>query len=151
YTLQPTNFVLFGAGPIALLVTLWPRLGGGAVTLVARLALGGVVAALPLVAYHVVNGSLGGWYDDVVVAAFAQTDLEFIRRPVHLAIIAASIAGLGSFEPAAIVNGVFWLALLALPLTNNLLLLRRARDGKPLHPLPVVAVFFALVSVHNQI
>jgi hypothetical protein len=52
---------------------------------------------------------------------------------------------------AAALNGVFWLALLLLPIANGMLLLRQVRQGESLHPLPLIAVFYALVSIHNQI
>lgn len=154
-TLQPTNLILFGAGPLLLLVATL-RTGtltaAQAVALLARLALGGIAAALPLVAYHLANGSAAGWFDDVVLAALSQTDLEFIQRPVHLAMIAQAAATLAAAgNVGAMVNAVLWLSLLLLPAVVGLMLLRALRSGRPLHPLPVVAVFYALVSVHNQI
>lgn len=154
--MQPTNIVLFGAAPVALLVTLCGTVdvdGRRFTTLLGRLMLGGALAAAPLLAYHLANGSLAGWFDDVVVAAASQTELDFIRRPVHLLILSQCVAALAALDSVdAVVNALFWIALLLLPALNGLLILRALRDpDATLHPLPVIAVFYALVSVHNQI
>ena len=151
--------LLFGVGPLLILA-----LGCFKATVdnryIARqlpaLIAGGLVAALPLVAYHIHHGSLGIWYSDTVVSALTLTDFAFIDRPGYLlyAIIGLRQAiALESF--ATIVNGLFWASIvLTAPALGILVLidLNRREGAEPApHALPFLAVFYGLVSVHYQI
>jgi len=156
-TMQPTNLVLFGVGPLAVLAMVYRTTGLGdraAVAMVRRLAIGGALAALPLLTYLAVNGAVFAWFDDTVLAAMSQTGLAFIANPYHLWILIESARGLIQFGgPAVALNGLFWIALLLLPLVNGALLVRALarEDEEAAHPLPFMAVFYAMVSVHHQI
>ncbi len=73
------GLVLFAAWPLAMLVlalkeTRTPN--RQAVTIVAQLAVGAVVSALPLLWYCLKYGSLGSWLDDTVLAALSLPRLD---------------------------------------------------------------------------
>jgi len=152
------TFVMFGVWPLLVLAWAWvaTRAGGRALLdLVGQLALGGVIAAAPLITYHLVHGSLDTWFQDTVLAAVGLTNLSFIDDPSYATLPALGVLGaLGSRTPAAWINGVFWLLLVTLPLVLGLSKTRalwRNPGAGPGHPLPFLALFYALVSVHYQI
>lgn len=151
--------LLFGIWPLALLARGWFKATVDnryiARQLPALIA-GGFVAALPLVAYHIHHGSLGTWYADTIVSALTLTDLEFIDRPRYLHYVVLGLhqtIAMESFD--AIVNGLFWASIvLTAPALGILVLIdrtRRGESGPASHPLPFLAVFYGLVSVHFQI
>src|SRR3546814_316863 len=78
--------VLFGGAPLLLLcfAGVKTRLADrDACRMVLRLGLGGLAALLPLLAYHLAQGSLAGWWRDTVVAAVSLTELDFIAGPQY--------------------------------------------------------------------
>jgi len=153
---QATNIVLFAAPTLMALaaVFLSTRLDDrGVLAMTLRLGLGGAAAALPLVAYLAYHGAFAAWYDDIVLAAAGQTRLGFIRNWYHLAMLVESGKAILALEgPRAILNALAWIALLAMPPLNGVLLYHAIRRGDALarHPLPFVAVFYSLVAVHHQ-
>ncbi|MEM7170598.1 MAG: hypothetical protein AAF530_10540 [Pseudomonadota bacterium] len=162
YLLAKTSFVtmlVFGSWPILILLigtmhatvsnrVLLPRL--------AAMSAGGLAAVAPLLMYHIHYGSLETWFHDTIVTAFALTNLAFFDAPSYFAYIKFSIFSLldpGFFEVA--LNNIYWvLLLLAAPLLGFLLLkrlLNEMRNNFTLHPLPYIAVFYSLISLHYQI
>ena len=122
------------------------------------LSAGAVVAAAPLVVYHLANGSVAAWFDDVVIGALALSNLDFMDADVfgygiYLVYALRQVAVLVS--AVEVVNGLFWIALLLLGTGQGLLVLRglmRAGTASPaFHPLAFLGVFYALVAVHYQI
>lgn len=157
---DPSGFLLFGLWPLAALLALLVRVdvaGRTVLALAGRLGLGGAAAALPLVVYHFSHGSWSSWAQDVVIAATALSRAGFITRSSFFTDLV--LGGLGTAftgaGPAAVVNGLFWALLpLAAAVQGGTLLARLLRRGAarpPVHPLPVVAPFFAVVSLHFQI
>jgi hypothetical protein len=152
--------LLFGAGPVCLI--LWALVHGGrenrsvAVGLL-HLASGGVVAALPLLLYHLVHRSVGDWLNDTFVAAVALTGLPFFDHARYLSLLMLALARvLSPSGPTAFVNGLYWIVLLLLALAAGTMTLRSLmRKGRRsgMHPnaLPVIGTFYAVVSVHYQI
>ena len=158
YVLAKTNLLaapLFAVAPLAILV--WQALrvrvaDAAAVGMALRLAAGAVVASLPLVLYHVSHGSLGGWYRDVVGSAIGLVGLDFVKTAAYPLYMAAGAAGVVRFESVATVaNGLFWLVLPLVPAILGGIVLARVVGGKPIHPLPYLAAFYAIVSLHFQI
>jgi hypothetical protein len=151
--------VLLGVGPFCLLWWAFRAtcLADRAVlSLTGRLAAGGLVAALPLVGYHLWHGSLATWIDDTVLAAVGLTELDFFGKPSFALLLLLALSKLLSLETLAdLANGLFWLLLPLVPIVLGVLALRsvaRANEGgQDLHPLPFLAVFYGLVSVHYQI
>lgn len=152
------GLLMFGAWPLAvLLLTLRDLRVDDAVVakLVARLTAGACLAAMPLVIHHLVEGSLIAWLDDILFTALLIHEQEFIKRASFINLVVGGLLGLTAWrEPVAFLNGLFWLSLCAAPALLGGLLLRDAvrRDGTRFsHPLPIMALFFALVALHYQI
>ena len=152
-------WALFGIWPMGILAWAWRRVDIGnrqVARLMFRFGLGGAVAALPLLLYHLVNGSLGAWFDDTVVTALSLTGLDFISRPSYGNILlAAPYFGFAAGTVAGVLNGLFWPLLTLLAALNGWLVLhclwRRDHAATAPHPLPFLAVFYGVVSAHYQI
>lgn len=99
YLLNKTDFlglVLFGIWPLGMLIVIAYRLtvpDGTALKLLARLAIGGCVAAAPLIAYQASQGSLGAWFNDSFFTALSLTRLEFISQASYGWLISGGIIG----------------------------------------------------------
>jgi hypothetical protein len=150
------SFVLFGACPLAVLVlvVLQARLDDRqAVATLAALAAGAGIAALPLVIYHLLHGSLAIWWHDTVVSAVSLVGFDFFGKTSYLWPLAFAARGLVRVtDPAAILNGVFWLAVLLSPLVLGVAMVRAVwRSRGPIEPLAFLAVFYGLVAVHYAI
>jgi hypothetical protein len=152
YLLRSTNllgFALFGAWPLALAVLAVrdardARVGARAV--LSRLlpfAAGGIAAALPLVAFHALHGSLGALYDDAVKQALVISRLPYLTWASYGSAIEASAA--------RVANGVYWLVLPLAGAILGLLAFGSRLRRRPLHPLVHLAVFYGIVSLLNQI
>jgi hypothetical protein len=152
-----SGVVLFGLWPILLLVRLLtrPQAPTRAVARIGGLLMtGAALAALPLLAYHVLHGSLGAWAEDVGPAAVALTRLDFFERSNFGALVVHAFRQMSAGANApTVANGLYWAALPLLAAVNGIALiwlLRRSRR-EALAPLPILAAFYALVSVHFQI
>jgi hypothetical protein len=153
------GWMLLGLWPVGLLLVALRRVTVGDRTvgqMVARLLVGALAAAVPLVGYHVAHGSLATWFDDVVVAAASLPRLPFIERMSHAVWPVGGMVVLGSGEPRLMVSASFWIvAPLLAALVGIMVLSRVARwPRRPLRgqdALPVIAVFYAVVSVHYAI
>jgi hypothetical protein len=105
--------------------------------------------------YHTYHGSLGNWFSDTVIAAAAFSDTGFIGSSHYANLLGFSLASL--LQPASLhglINNVFWVVLILLTMVNGyltLVSLNAKRGSKALHPLPILAVFYSLVSLHFQI
>lgn len=153
-----SGWLLFGLWPLGVLLVLLGRVDlpdRVVLTRAGRLALGGAVAALPLVVYHLVHASWSCWLGDVVGAASALPQADFFAYRDFLGDLV-----LGGLESALVaggaagrINGLFWALLpLTAAVQGGTLLVRLLRHPQAASaPLPVVAPFFALVSVHYQI
>ncbi|MHA1566195.1 MAG: hypothetical protein ACTSX7_12850 [Alphaproteobacteria bacterium] len=152
------TLILFAPWPLAILA--WAgwvvRVGDRQVlVLVGRLAAGAVFAVAPLVAYHLSNGSVGDWLGDVFVTALALTELDFFAQASYGDYLILGLINILRFDNlAAVLNGMFWVSAVLLSGVTGWLvlrsLLRDGRRGRGFHPLPFLAVFYALVSVHFQ-
>ena len=152
-------FVVIGIWPLAVLAwTVWsiraPDRDMGRIVLC--LAAGAAAAAAPLLLYHGLNGSLSSWVDDTVLTAFGLTELDFISRARYGNLLLRGLFGIAAGgSPAGVVNGVFWAVLVVLPMALGLTLLRALMRLGPnaaaFHPVPYLATFYAVVSVHFQI
>ncbi|MDF1754662.1 MAG: hypothetical protein P1U89_17895 [Verrucomicrobiales bacterium] len=151
--------LLFGMVPVCILVC--GMLFGSAsnrrvIAILSRLLAGGVIGIVPLVVYHTYHGSISNWFHDTVYSALSLTELSFIRGPSFLDnAIFCILSTIQDPSFDVILNGVFWLSLMFAPMVLGLLVIKMTRnqggvDWK-LAPLPVIAVFYALVSAHFQI
>ena len=156
------GWLLFGIWPVALLVhaVRTTRVANSrVVVLLLPLAGGAAIAALPLVVYHLVHGSLGAWYHDVIVSALAFPRMPFFAAASHADLLGESVRALASGAPRGIVNGAFWSAMTLLAAITGALLMGRllapaaggAASLRNPPALAVLAVFYGVVSLHYQI
>lgn len=154
-TTDAIGWLLIGIWPVALIMLCALRArvdNADMLALMLRLVRGAVVGAIPLVGYHALNGSIDLWLDDMVNAAFALSDLDYLRLPVYSAMLARAGGNLVTMDGVApIANALFWLVLMTLPAANGLIALKALTSRGTLHPLPFIATFFAAVSLYNQI
>ena len=148
-------WVLFGTIPLAMLALAWRSAASGAGNvpgLLAKATLGGVAAVLPAFLYHSVNGSLDAWFGDAVAAAIGLTGFEYVQSDRYMGFAAhAAMQLLTWSDPARMINGVFWAAMLTAPaILGAWMLYRTARSATAPHPLPYLAIFYALVAVHYE-
>jgi hypothetical protein len=157
WTTDISGLVLFGFWPLALLWRLAFRAQAPnreVARMAGMLAAGIGAAAVPLLAYHVSHGSLRAWAEDVGPAAVALTRLDFYDRSNFAALVYHAARQMVTSRSAPpVLNGLYWTALPLLAAVNGFVLLRSLGrpDNEGAAPLPVVAVFYAVVSVHFQI
>jgi hypothetical protein len=150
---EPGGLLLMAVWPMAILVWLLVRVQGNSADLLgslAQLAAGGLAAALPLVLYHIVNGSLAQWATDNLFVAVRETALPFFGRGWYGVLpLAALYQAVTSFHPLSVVNGIYWVLLPVLSALNGASILRRlrARDDPRSLILPILASFYTLTSL----
>ena len=152
------GWLAFGIWPILLLAFAALRTAVDdkqVLILVRRLTVGGAAVAVPILLYHAVSGSLEAWFKDVFLDAVALGEFAYQKTPRYGAFLITSLRNLFAFRDAtAVVNGTYWLVMLAAPATLAISVLvrmtpPRARLGG-VAPLPFIGVFYGLVAVHYQ-
>ncbi len=154
-----TGFVLFGFCPLLILAWLFASTRAdnrSVVTIVSGLTIGGIVASLPLVAYHVLSGSIQAWLNDTIVNAVGLTKLPFINQQLYGKLLTTGVTQLFRFRSLGeLLNAFYWTAVPLLAFVHGVVLLRfLTRNAKAIsstYALPILAVFYAIVSVHFQI
>jgi hypothetical protein len=150
---------LFGAWPLGILWWSWHHTtlsNRQVLRLVARLSLGSAVGLAPLVAYYLYHGSLIAWLNDCFVRALPIADLEVMPSAGYIYYLLGGAHNfLGGTGVPAHINGFYWIALFFLPILHGYCLLRYLNHSHqpPIVnvSLPMVTVFYAVVSVFNQI
>jgi hypothetical protein len=156
-TTDPIGWVLLGVWPFAILFQAWRRTTMSNRELADScllLLLGAVTSALPLIGYHIANGSVRDWWGDAFAAAASLPGLDFMKRPGYLMMAILAWRGIQSGDIATRLNAVFSAALLLLAAVLGVLLFRalvRAPGGSSIHPLPIIAIFYSLASLHYQL
>jgi len=117
-----------------------------------------LLAAVPLAVYLGLHGTVTDWLRDSFVTANRMTKLDFMSVPGYLDLLALAVSNvLQPVDVVGVVNGLFWICLLATPPLVGVLTLRcLQRSGQTAsrtlaHPFMLTVPFFALVSVHFQI
>ena len=155
---DPLAWLIFGIWPMGILAWAYINTSIGNARLfkiIGTLAIGLALAAAPVLLYHTHHGTLGNWFYDTVIAAVAFSDMGFISSSHYANLLGFSLASL--LQPASlqgVINNLFWIVLILLPMANGymvLVYLFSGRHSKALHPLPILAVFYSLVSLHFQI
>ena len=153
---DPIGWILFGVWPLA--VVLWvsfrtTRSDGEVLALVRDLSIGGIISAGPLLAYHLAHGALDDWFRDTFSAAMSLPALEFVKRPGYLMLGILSWRGFHSGDLDRVINAGLYTCLLLISAVLGVLLFRGLVRGSAAsnHPLPVIATFYALVSLHYQV
>jgi hypothetical protein len=153
---DPFGWVLFGVWPFAVLACAWrqtTRSNREVVATLRKLALGSLISALPLFGYHAAHGALGDWFRDTIGAAMSLPTLGFMKRPGYLMMGILAWRGFHSRDLDRLLNAGLYTCLLLMSALLGVLLFRAlVRGGRSgVHPLPVIATFYALVSLHYQI
>src|SRR5688572_573796 len=153
------GLVLFGFCPLLILVWLFVKTvapDDRVLKMMGALYLGGFLSSLPLVVYHIAHGSMRSWLNDSVFSALGLTRLDFIEQKLYGRLIFAGIHQIFSMPNVGeFLNGLYWTVLPLLAFINGILVLRllsrRFEVVKANFALPVLAVFYGIVSVHFQI
>jgi hypothetical protein len=139
------------AWPIAILIWMlvYVRASNADVaSIVARVALGAAVPAVPLLLYHVLHGSFIIWVSDIVLAAIGELDLPFYGQGWWYFFLpqAGFFQAVTSVDPAIVANGLYWTILPLLSAVNGVFILARLMRGEGARELilPVLASFYAL-------
>ena len=161
YLLAGTNgsgWILIGAWPVLLLATallLTKTTNRSSAETVVKLGVGFAVSALPILLYHVPNGSLSTFFDDTILRALDIQQLAYLKRAnyvVQQGYAARMLFQFRSFQQ--VVNGIFWVVLpLSTVIVGILVVMRfaKSRSSAVVSPLPILAVFYALVALFQQI
>lgn len=156
-TTDPIAWVLLGVWPFAILFHAGRRTAMSNRELASNcllLLLGGLTSVLPLIGYHIAHGSVRDWLGDAFAAAASLPALDFMKRPGYLMMAILAWRGVQSGDIATRLNAVFWAVLLLLTAVLGVLLFRdlvRVPGRSSIHPLPVIASFYSLVSLHYQL
>ena len=153
---DPFGWVPFGVWPLAVVLWAWLRTGRSdreVFALLRDLSLGGLISAFPLLAYHLAHGALGDWFQDTFGAAMSLPTLGFMKRPGYLMMGILAWRGFHSGDPDRLINAGLYTCLLLIAALLGVLLFRTLVRGSrsSIHPLPVIATFYALVSLHYQL
>ena len=154
-TASPLSTFLFGIWPIALIAACWFNcvMSDRAVArMMMQLCIGAFVAILPLLLYHCYHGSVSTWLDDTVFNAFRLVSLPFIDKATYAALPLVGAMMPRGLDASALINEIFWVALLAAPVFLGAATVVRSLALRGSAPLTAhMAVFFAVVSAHYEI
>jgi hypothetical protein len=160
YLLRSTDvaaFLMFGLWPVAFLAwQLTTAMGPNnrTIRICAGLLLGIVIGALPLLAYHVMNGSLAAMIDDNFVRALDVLNWDHTKKLNYWMLPFAGVIEFGNHPGlSSLLDALYFLALPFFAALNGFVLLLAVRR-RPLTislALPVLAAFYSLVSLFHQI
>lgn len=153
------GWILIGIWPVFLLgeAVLRPAKTSNKASLeiVAKLAIGFVVSALPVLVYHIAHRSLSTFFDDTVLRAFNIQQLPYLKVANFLAQQGYAARILFQFKSfQEVVNGFFWFVLPLSTVVAGALAVKmfaKSRSSADVGPLPILAVFYALVALFQQI
>jgi hypothetical protein len=160
YLLRSTDvaaFLMFGLWPVAFLAwQLTTAMGPNnrTIRICAGLLLGIVIGALPLLAYHVMNGSLAAMINDNFVRALDVLNWDHTKKLNYWMLPFAGVIEFGNHPGlSSLLDALYFLALPFFAALNGFVLLLAVRR-RPLTislALPVLAAFYSLVSLFHQI
>ncbi|MCC3861261.1 glycosyltransferase family 39 protein [Pseudemcibacter aquimaris] len=123
--------------------------------IIKKILVGAIIPLIPIVLYHVLNNSLESWFYDVLILPLGLTELEFIKSIKYLYYYIFAIENLlngGSLTEN--INALMWiLAILVYPVFGAVVLkyvYSVFKGNKDVHPLPIIALFYGIVSTHYQ-
>lgn len=162
YLLQNTDatgFFLFGFCPLLILASLFLKTRAGnrdVIRIIAHLTIGGIIASVPLVLYHLLHGSVQAWVNDTVISAVGLTKLPFMNQRLYGNLALAGAAQLFHIRSLPqVLNGLYWTVLPLLAFIHGIVFLRflsrNSAADRTAYTVPVLAIFYAIVSVHFQI
>jgi hypothetical protein len=162
------GFLLFGVWPSLILLAYWFQLSitdRTAWAIALRFAAGIALGFVPILGYHLGNGSLAAWFDDSFVQVFRFTQLRHTKLMSYAFYYFELGRHIDGLTIGTALNIAYWTVLLLATLFGNILLFfpllwnawRRiagntaAAEKELVQPLPVIASFYGLVPLFNQI
>lgn len=152
---DPFSWIIFGMWPLALLIrtALNTQLDNRTLlTIASRLMLGIVIGAAPLIIHHAINHSFGFWIKDVFIDAIALSEFAYQDNSRYALLTYTALSQiLIPTSTITFLNGVYFFILIFSPTILSILLYRHVHAAKPtapLHPLPFLALFYAIISMH---
>ncbi|MFK8016466.1 MAG: hypothetical protein AB8G17_13620 [Gammaproteobacteria bacterium] len=153
------TWLVFGAWPLALMLIAFKNASvsnATAVKMLLAISAGGVFATLPIVTYHLLNGSVSFWLHDTFVDAIALSEFDYQQIPRYATLIAQSIASTVSFGGVAkSLSAAYWLPLVlgasVLGIATVNYAAKTSQSRTRLEPLPIVACHYGLVALHYQV
>ena len=123
--------------------------------IVLNLGVGFIASAVPILLYHVFNQSLTTFFDDTVFRALDIQQLPYLKIANYLTTQGYAARNLVQFRRFhEVINGFFWLVLPLSTVVTGVLALRlyaKSLSSADVGPLPILAVFYALVALFQQI
>jgi hypothetical protein len=158
YLLRSTDgfgFALLGIWPVLLLLAgAWiTRMPDRVVVeTMARLLVGSVLAALPLLAYHAAHGSISNLVEDGVIRALTISRFPYLSVASYAQQIATALQQIVQHQtPVLVINGIYWIVLTLAGTFIGAFALRCLVRERTVHPLIVLAVSSGVNSLFNQI
>lgn len=155
---DPVGMLLFGLCPLAILALSFlysTTSNSKSIQILIRLGLGSVVAAVPILIYHLAHGSLWTFYDDTVLRALAVSNFSYLKFHHYWEQQLYAFQNVRAFgSVATVVNGLYWIILPLLALIVGIVTVRafhRERTSSAIGSLPLIAIFYAQVALLQQI
>lgn len=152
---EPVGFVMFSVWPPVFLLCAalrcdvsWQR----ASHIILNLVAGSILAALPIVFYHVWTGTLDGLINESFIEPFTFHGLSFIETTSHFQLFLSPIEQMKSGNLWAIFGLLNWSILLVLNVLLATTVIRKTlKDHTRLPAVAVMAIFHSLVAVILEI
>ena len=161
YLLRATDaygMILIGTWPIVFLVIaafFVSTSNRRSLTIVATMAAGFLAACLPIILYHLAHGSFRSFVDDTVLRALHVSKFSYLKLASYGTLQTQGFKNVLAFDSVATtVNGIYWLLLPLTALALGLITVRafkNAQTSGAVGPLPVIAIFYGLVALLQQI
>ena len=160
YLLRSTEFiafVMFGLWPLAFLfwqLTSTTVPNHKVIRLIRELCLGMAIGALPLLTYHIVNGSLAAMIDDIFVRSLDVLNWNYTKKLEYWMLPLAGMIELNNNPKlTSFLSAMYFLILPFFAALNGCLLLLAVyrRTWTISLALPVLAAFYGLVSLIFQV
>lgn len=155
---NPTGLLLVGIWPILILIQSLFFLNTGnkrTLEIILRVGAGCVVAALPLLIYHAAHRSLDTFFDDTVLRALTVSRFAYLKLSTYTFFQLQGLRNFLKFESfGEAVNGIYWLILPFCVLFTGAattIAFRKHRVSSAVGAFPIIAVFYALVALLQQI
>ncbi len=150
-----TGLIFLGFFPLLILLRIASivRLSFLEVTkIVTPLFLGSIIVAGPIFIYHLMNGSLFHWIQDVFVTPFTLVSLPFFDQANFAFIPLVALNALLKGDINGLFGLIYWGPLLLAPSILGFFTFKKlnGRNTKAI-ALPVIASIYALISLHYEI
>jgi len=152
---KPIGLLLFGLWPPIFLFcaaircdVTWPS----ALKIIIWLVVGAIVAALPLVIYHLATGSFSELIEETFIAPFTYHALRFVSENSYAQFPYIALRELMDGQLWAVFGLIYWVVLLLLNALLAIIVIRKTLDSKNnVSAIAVLAIFHSLVALIVEI